>query len=196
MDITKASNPKDAIGATKLPLDLLPPTALAYAALAHFDGSLKYGRWNWRLAGVRASIYAAAAMRHIERWFHGQDNDPDSGIHNLGHAIACLNIIIDAQVFNMLVDDRAPSIDLTAFFAEMNLSVAELRKLHEGRSPRHYDISDKVEGLDGPAAVAPAVMPPDPYIIDPPKWNGADRRRNSSLGSLGSGWYRRVGDPE
>ena len=41
-------NPKDAIGATKIPLGLVPATALAYQALAHYEGKGKYGGWNWR----------------------------------------------------------------------------------------------------------------------------------------------------
>ena len=27
---------------------------------------MKYGSWNWRAAGVRASVYVSALERHIE----------------------------------------------------------------------------------------------------------------------------------
>lgn len=57
-------NPKDAIGSTKVPLHLVSPISKAYQAIAHFLGNVKYGAWNWRGAGARASIYRSALERH------------------------------------------------------------------------------------------------------------------------------------
>ena len=53
---TKDTNPKDAIGSGKVPMHLWPSTATAVGSIALLNGALKYGRSNWRVAGVRASI--------------------------------------------------------------------------------------------------------------------------------------------
>ena len=49
---TKPTNPKDAIGAAKLPLHLVPDTLRIYAAMAFAEGASKYGAYNWRAAGA------------------------------------------------------------------------------------------------------------------------------------------------
>jgi hypothetical protein len=155
----KATNPKDAIGDTKMPLHLVPPTATAYAALAHLDGALKYGQWNWRKAGVRSSVYIAAAARHLECYFNGEDIDPDSGVPNLGHALACINIVIDAEACGKLTDDRPPRVGLRKWFEKLMPTIAALREKHKDRKPQHYTIADSEDHL-----VAW-------------KWGNADRRK-------------------
>lgn len=139
-DDQKETNPKDAIAVDKLPLHLVPDTAVAVQALAHLDGALKYGVFNYRVIGVRASVYVAAARRHLAAWFNGEDFALDSNVHHLGHAIACLNILIDAQACGKLTDDRAPKVDLK--FDAMTETVRALRVKHEGKQPRHYTIAD------------------------------------------------------
>jgi hypothetical protein len=59
----KPSNPKDAIGSSKLPLHLWPETATLLGSLGLLDGMLKYGRAIFRAIGVRASIYYDACRR-------------------------------------------------------------------------------------------------------------------------------------
>jgi hypothetical protein len=137
----KLSNPKDGIGVTKLPLSLFPPTAVALGSLAFLDGALKYGKWNWRKCGVRASVYLDAARRHLAKWEDGDEIDPD-GVHHLGHALACLAIIVDAQATGMLNDDRPPRANLESFFGGITGWVGKLLKKHEGKNPRHWSIAD------------------------------------------------------
>lgn len=102
----KPTNPKDLVGASKIPFHLIPKTGLVEVALAMLDGALKYGRSNYRAIGVRSSIYYDAAFRHLEAWFEGEDFAPDSGVHHLGHAIACFLIILDSRAKGNLRDDR------------------------------------------------------------------------------------------
>lgn len=143
---TKETNPKDRVGSTKAPLSLVPSTAMTVAALAHADGALKYGAWNWRYAGVRASIYLDAAERHILAWTHGEEVDPDSGVHHLGHALACLNILVDAQVVGKLVDDRPPVHPaVPQLVRDASHTVAHLQAKHAGKTPHHYTIHDTPE---------------------------------------------------
>lgn len=104
-------NPKDAVGQKKAPLHLIPVAALAAEAGAFRDGVRKYGAANWRITGVQASIYIAAALRHISLWYDGgEDVASDSKVKHLGHARACLGIVLDAEACGTLTDDRPPAV--------------------------------------------------------------------------------------
>jgi hypothetical protein len=107
---TKDTNPKDALGSTRAALFAVPLPALLAWTSAHVEGAIKYGWWNWTSAGVRASIYVAAAARHLFKWFFGQDKDPVTGVHHLGYVMACCAILIDAEWRAKLVDDRPPAL--------------------------------------------------------------------------------------
>lgn len=103
----EAVNPKTAQGNKKHALRLLPLPAEVEVCRALEDGVAKYGAANWREKGVPATVYIDAAMRHIKQWFDGgQERASDSNVHNLGHAMACLAILIDAQWNATLHDDR------------------------------------------------------------------------------------------
>ena len=117
----EAINPKDILGLSKPSLTKIPPSALVHEALAMMDGDKKYGAYNWRSKKVIASVYVDACQRHILAWFDGEEKARDSGIHHLGHARACLGILIDAQQGGNLKDDRPPPgsfADLIALFTE------------------------------------------------------------------------------
>jgi hypothetical protein len=101
-----AANPKDLVGAKKVPLSLLPAVAVLHGSHAMVNGAKKYGAWNWRDKPVRASIYVDACLRHLLAWFDREEAAADSGVHHLGHAIACLAILLDAQEVGNLIDDR------------------------------------------------------------------------------------------
>lgn len=121
----KESNPKDAAAAAQGRLQFsvipwravprLPATPAEWmvyteVALAMAEGAWKYGRHNYRVAGVRASVYFDAAMRHLVALEMGEEIDPDSGVHHRAKAIAGLLVLRDAimsggELFN---DDRPP----------------------------------------------------------------------------------------
>ena len=100
------TNPKDLIGAQKIGLTKLPPVALLHANHAMMNGEIKYGPYNWRQNKVQATIYIDAAMRHLLAWHDREETADDSGVHHLGHAMACCAILLDAQASVCLVDDR------------------------------------------------------------------------------------------
>lgn len=100
------TNPKDLVGAKKPRLSLIPPAGLVYAALAMANGAEKYSPYNWREKKVQAMIYLEACMRHILSFQDGEENAQDSGIPHLGHALACLLILIDAKETGNLIDNR------------------------------------------------------------------------------------------
>lgn len=139
----KPSNPKDAIGSDKLPLNLWPASATAVGCLALLEGALKYGRGNWREIGVKSSIYVDACKRHIDAWYEGEECAPDSGTPHLASALACLAIIIDAEMSGKLIDDRNyAGQGYRALVERMTPHVRRLKTLFADKSPRHYTIRD------------------------------------------------------
>lgn len=100
------SNPKDLLGIKKPDISKIPAVALMHESLAMMDGAGKYGAYNWRDNKVVASIYIAACFRHLTLWAEGEEEADDSGCHHLGHARACLGILLDALETGNLIDDR------------------------------------------------------------------------------------------
>lgn len=145
MDRTTTTNPKDRIGLTKVPLHFIPLSAQVHTALAHLDGALKYGAYNWRHESVAATIYLDAAYRHIGKWLNGEEKDSDSGVHHLGHAIACLNIVLDAANYGNLIDDRPPSDNSAELLDDSREEVIRLLKLRGKEIPSTPPIDQLIE---------------------------------------------------
>jgi hypothetical protein len=138
----KPSNPKDMIGSDKLPLHLWPATATAMGCIGFLNGLLKYGRANFRVHGIRASIYIDAAKRHLDAWFEGEECDPDDEVPHLAAALACIGIVVDALAAGKLNDDRNVRGGYRKLVGELTPHVARLKKLHAGKDPKHYTIAD------------------------------------------------------
>ena len=133
-------NPKDAIANGKIPLHLWPSTATAMGAIGLLEGRFKYGNANWREAGVRASVYVSACQRHLAAWFEGEDTDKDSGLPHLGHALACLAILVDADAAGKLTDDRQYPGGYRKLMNELTPLVAMVNEKYKDRpEPKHYD---------------------------------------------------------
>lgn len=123
--MNKDTNPKDAVGIKKVPISTLPCGPILLAGLAMLEGARKYGRHNYREAGVRASVYYDAVVgRHIMPWWEGQDTDPDSGLNHIDKAIAGLFVLRDSMLKGNWIDDRPIRniIDLP----ELNAKAAEI----------------------------------------------------------------------
>lgn len=73
----------------KVPLELVPLSALEDCARVFGYGREKYAAWNWA-KGMDWSIPYACLLRHMAAWFNGEDNDPESGLPHLGHAMCNL----------------------------------------------------------------------------------------------------------
>lgn len=123
----KDTNPKDAVGITKVPWSTLPSQVLGECGVAMLEGALKYGRHNYRVAGVRASVYYDAAVaRHLAAWWEGEDIDPDSGLSHITKAIVSLMVLRDSMLQGNWVDDRPPPVADTGWVAKLNEKVKAL----------------------------------------------------------------------
>lgn len=143
----KLSNPKDAIGSDKLPIHLWPNTATAMGCIGFLNGMLKYGRANFRIHGIRASIYYDAAKRHLDAWFEGEECDPDDDVPHLAAALACIAIIVDADAAGKLNDDRNVSGGFRKLVDRLTPHVKRLKLFHASKSPKHYTIADNASAV-------------------------------------------------
>ena len=123
----KKQNPKDEIG-TKKPrfYSGLPANVTKEVSIGMMEGAIKYGRHNYRIAGVRASVYIDATLDHLFDYWEGQDIDPDSNLHHITKAIASLYVLRDAQMRDMWEDDRPPKSDVEGAKLRLQVVVDEL----------------------------------------------------------------------
>jgi hypothetical protein len=148
------SNPKDLLGSKKADATKVPAIAIAWESLAMMDGAGKYDPYNWRANKVVASIYIAAAKRHLDAWFEGEEEAEDSGCHHLGHARACLGILLDAQETGNLLDDRPVTETSKGVLSRVMNKIASKipamqerhRKFHENKKPQCVSFDGGCDG--------------------------------------------------
>lgn len=107
----KDTNPKDSVGTKKAPMSTVSSPAMMEVGLAMLEGARKYGRHNYRVAGISASVYYDALFRHMMAWWEGEDIDPDSGLSHVVKAIATLMVLRDAMIAGKFNDDRPPKMN-------------------------------------------------------------------------------------
>jgi len=144
----KPSNPKDAVGSKKARwFSYLPLRVLVGVGIAMLEGALKYGRHNYRVAGIRGSVYVDAVVcGHLVPWMEGEDIDPDSGRHHIDKALASLMVLRDGMLEGNWTDDRPPSAkDFGEFMAQAHKDTeALLAKYPEGKRKDAFTIDDTI----------------------------------------------------
>lgn len=89
----------------KTRLDLLPFRAVRVVGDVLTFGAKKYKDNNWR-GGMKWGRLMGAALRHIFAFMCGEDKDPESGIHHLGHASCDLLFVLEYFITGTGEDDR------------------------------------------------------------------------------------------
>ena len=141
---TKDTNPKESIGIRKIPYSCVPDNVTAAVAVALLEGGIKYGRHNYRDAGVLASVYYDATRRHLGAYWEGEDIDPESGLPHVIKAIASLTVLADAMMNGMVDDDRPPKVE-SGWMDELNRKVGELLDKYPERKEAHRDDTSKAD---------------------------------------------------
>lgn len=141
---TKPCNPKDEAARldNRVDLSLFPDTAVIAGAMALIEGDAKYGGFNYRIAGVRASVYTAALKRHMAAWENGEDIDEKSGLNHLWKALACLAILIDCEARGNLTDDRPPPAPVAEMLDQLRARVQAIREEHKGAHVKRFTHED------------------------------------------------------
>ena len=138
----KETNPKDLIGSKKLGTTVVPDVVKFYCALGNLEGLLKYGANNWTEAGVRCSVYLDALDRHIAKFKAGEWADPKTRVPHLSSALACIGIILDANMREKIIDDRPPANPaLIRWLDRAEENVRHLQEMFAGCNPEHYTIA-------------------------------------------------------
>ncbi len=138
----KPTNPKDCAAISRLDLSLVPASATIYTALALTEGHCKYGGYNWRTAGVLASVYVAALMRHLSRWVNGEECDPVTKVPHLASIQACGAILIDATEHGRLINDLPPAQDVASLLDRAQDVVKHLQALYPNGPDRHTQLNN------------------------------------------------------
>jgi len=101
-DIVKASQTATEGGRKfdggKLEYGLLPPLALEETVKVLTFGAQKYERDNWKNVPDSKRRYFDAMQRHIWAWKQGEQNDRETGINHLAHAMCCLMFLYEHDV--------------------------------------------------------------------------------------------------
>lgn len=143
----KPSNPKDSLGIKRPPMSTVPAPVMMELGVAMLEGARKYARHNYRVVGVKASVYYDACERHMMRWWEGEDIDPESGLNHVVKAIASLVVLRDAMMNDMVEDDRPPPAK-EGWFEQLAEAAARIIEMY-------------------PDAKAPYVRRPHPLAGDP-----------------------------
>lgn len=85
--------------------ELIPPCALMEIANVYAHGAKKYAPNNWRKGMEWSRIYGAV-LRHLFRFWSGQNIDPESGYCHLAHAAFGLLTLLEYIRTDTGTDDR------------------------------------------------------------------------------------------
>lgn len=155
-------------------MGLVPDTGNADVAMAFLEGALKYGRFNWRVAGVRASIYNDAVRRHLSKWWNGQNRDSMTRVKHLANLRACVDILLDAEICGMLEDDRPPAMPMSEYIDSLQPHIQHLKQLFDSHSPPQYTQKDYPRDQ---TSIPPGMTYADVYGQPEPTVTGADHSR-------------------
>ena len=133
----KDTNPKDGVGSLKPSYAAVPIPVLYELGAALTEGARKYGGYNWRVAGVRTSVYIDATRRHLDSFWEGEDIDPDSGLSHITKAIASLTVFRDAMIQGKVANDDRPPSTMVPFMAEGQARMAELARRYPNPVRNH-----------------------------------------------------------
>jgi hypothetical protein len=89
----------------KLRMELLPPELLEGVADILTFGAKKYSDRNWE-DGMSWGRVFGALMRHLWRWWSGENLDKETGKSHLWHAGCCIAFLIAYEARGIGTDDR------------------------------------------------------------------------------------------
>lgn len=90
----------------KLPLHLIDPLWLETTAQVLDFGQRKYHAWNWAIGTFEWSRLYGALQRHLNAFWRGEENDPETGMPHLWHANCCMMFLTRYHASGLGVDDR------------------------------------------------------------------------------------------
>tara|TARA_B110000977_G_C11021453_1_gene471486 strand:- start:347 stop:745 length:399 start_codon:yes stop_codon:yes gene_type:complete len=98
---------------TKPEMYLLPPLATLEVGKILTYGANKYSPDNWRKLDNLQNRYTSAAMRHILKHMSGEENDKETDVSHLAHAICCLMFKLEDKLIGQSEEKRLRESDST-----------------------------------------------------------------------------------
>lgn len=89
----------------KLPVHLVPVSAIGAMADVLKYGALKYSERNWE-KGHQYSVPYACLLRHLMAWWGGEDKDPESGLPHTYHVLMNAAMLVEYEQLEQDFDDR------------------------------------------------------------------------------------------
>lgn len=89
-------------------MSLIPLSTLEDEARVWMYGKAKYAAWNWA-KGMPWSVPFACLMRHLAAWQRGEENDAETGLPHLAHAMCNLRMLTLYAKGYPAGDDRPPA---------------------------------------------------------------------------------------
>jgi len=90
----------------KEPLAHLPWAAIDELSKVQAYGYFKYKDFNNYRKGLEVSRNISCALRHIRDYMNGRDQDYESSLHPLAHAICRIAFILQNLKDGVAIDDR------------------------------------------------------------------------------------------
>lgn len=90
---------------------LIPLSTLEDEVRVWEYGKRKYAAWNWA-KGMAWTIPFACCLRHLAAWQRGEENDQESGLPHLAHAICNLRMLTHYSRAYPEGDDRPKGVGL------------------------------------------------------------------------------------
>ena len=113
----------------KLRFDLIDGMAEAELVAVLTYGAVKYDAENWRKVDDAENRYFAALRRHLDAFRRRDEQvDPESGLHHLAHAAACLHFML------ALAAERHPAL-AESFDNRLARALETARAMKEKRQP-------------------------------------------------------------
>lgn len=86
-------------------MDLIDSEAMEELAKVLTFGAKKYAEDNWR-KGIKIRRLIGAGLRHMFAFLRGEDNDEETGLSHIAHAMCCCMFIIWTLKHREDLDDR------------------------------------------------------------------------------------------
>lgn len=87
---------------------LLPYDALEEIVKVLMFGAKKYSPDNWRVVPSWRKRYFSALMRHVVKWFYGNEKkDAESGLSPLAHAACCVLFLLAKDIEQRKTEEKS-----------------------------------------------------------------------------------------
>ncbi len=104
-------------------LYLLPPRSINEVGKVLTYGAQKYDPENWRKVDDLQNRYTSAALRHIFAHMEGEEDDRETGLSHLAHAMCCLLFKLEDKLIGESKEERTRKAYATEYSTRTRITV-------------------------------------------------------------------------